>query len=83
MRSADIVAVQVRDWTDLGGTTVRYEGPPRTFTAWADDNARPVRQELETALREIQRQIARPFSGPRAEPPDIGTRSSGPRDRAG
>ncbi|HTL69073.1 MAG TPA: hypothetical protein VL200_15515 [Lacunisphaera sp.] len=71
--SADIVAVQVRDWADAGGSTFRYESPPRTFTAWADDNARPLRQELETALREIQRQIARQFAGPRAKLPEIGT----------
>lgn len=65
--SADIVAVQVSDWTHLGGSTLRYESSPRKFTAWAAENAAPLRREMEAALLDLQRQIARQLSRRRAD----------------
>lgn len=50
---ADVSAVRVRDWANLGGLTVSYESAPRKFTEWAADNAQPLRRESEAGLREL------------------------------
>ena len=57
--SVDVTAVRVRDWSDLGGLTARYESTPRKFTEWAAAGAQPLRREIEAALQEIHRQLIR------------------------
>ncbi|HVZ66133.1 MAG TPA: hypothetical protein VG936_16315 [Lacunisphaera sp.] len=71
--SADIVAVQVSDWTDLGGITLWYESPTRKFTAWAVDDAAPLHREMEAARQAIETQIVRHFPGGSAAPPAAGS----------
>ena len=50
---ADVTAVRVGDWADLGGLTVSYESVPRKFTEWAAENAQPFRRECEAGLQEL------------------------------
>lgn len=56
---AEITAVRVRNWADLGAMTVRYESTSHKFTEWAAGDAQPLRRELEAGRQEISRQIAR------------------------
>lgn len=50
---ADVSAVRVGDWFNLGGLTVSCESVPRKFTEWAVQDALPLRRESEAGLREL------------------------------
>lgn len=50
---ADVSAVRVGDWANLGGLTVSYESVPRKYTEWAAADALPLRRECEAGLQEL------------------------------
>lgn len=70
--AVDVTVVRVSDWDNLGGMTALYESVPRKFTAWAAGGAQPLRQEMETGLQDILRQITSHLSCVRSPPPPLG-----------
>lgn len=66
--TAEVSALRVRDWADLGGLTVSYESAPRKFTEWAAGDAAPLRRESEAALLAIISELTRLLDGSRQPP---------------
>jgi hypothetical protein len=60
---ADVSAVRVGDWFDLGGLTVTYESVPKIFTEWAAEDALPLRRESEAGLKELISRVTAHITG--------------------
>lgn len=54
----NVTGLRTHDWGDLGGISFHYQSAPRTFTAWAADDAAALRRELAAALEEISSEWA-------------------------
>ena len=55
---ASVEVIRVRDWSPVGGLTIRYEGTAMKFTEWAAHDSTPLKNEIAAALQGIREEIA-------------------------
>jgi hypothetical protein len=55
--AVDVNAVRTEDQSELGGVSLIYQSQPHKFTQWAENDARLLQTELDSALACFQRAI--------------------------